>query len=440
MRRGLQMLLLSVMVASCTVPVTVTTSTTTTTTFASTTTSTVATTTTTTSPEAGHDQAILDEVSGLVTRTAQLRELPWDTEPQVTLVDDSQLADRVRQLIAENVDPDEITRDTGLEELLGLVPAGTDLLSLYQDLYSEQVLGFYDGDTKELVVPSNEDQLSAEQKVTLVHELTHALTDQHFSFSDMANALDDSQQYDALSALQTITEGDATLTELHYVASLTPDEQQAVIAGSLGQDTSVFDAAPAFIQDLLVFPYNAGLSLLDGLWSPSAGFSHIDEAYLDPPDTTEQVMHADKFAAREPAIDVSLPDTPLDGYAAVEQSVWGELLFHVMFAQVLGSQAADTAAGGWGGDQYRLLWNGSDVAFVLLYAGDTQQDAKEMQSALEDYAAAAMAVSSPHADGVGRRFTGDAYAFVSRAGDQVLFVAADDPAVGGDLRGLFKGF
>ncbi|MFZ0491863.1 MAG: hypothetical protein WAM81_01550 [Acidimicrobiia bacterium] len=433
--RRLLLLALVVLTASC-VPITTDTtpvSTALPTTVPTTTIAPAATSTTaTTTPE----DAIRAQVDDLIAETEKVRELTFLTPPTVTIVDETELADRVRGLIAENVDPDQIARDTALEVLLGLVPEGTDMLTLYQDLYGEQVLGFYDGETKEMVVPATGAELSAAEKVTLVHELTHALTDQHYSFSDRSDALDEGQRYDALSALQTITEGDATLTELHYVAGLPSAEQQAVIADSLGQDTGVFDTAPKFIQQLLVFPYNAGLSLLNGLWTPQDGFRQIDEAYVDPPTTTEQVMHADKYADREPAVEVQLPDTPIDGYATVEESSWGELLFNVMFAQILGQETADAAAGGWGGDSYRLMWDGTNVVFVLHYVGDTEQDAQEMQTALADYVTTGMGLRADK----GGRFTGDSYAFVARNGADVLFIAAGDRQAGETARAAFPDF
>jgi hypothetical protein len=431
MRRSL-LLALVVLTASC-VPITTdTTVSTTTATTVSTTTTAPTTTTATTTPE----DAIRAQVDDLIAETEKVRELTFLSTPTVTIVDTTELADRVRALIAENVDPDQIARDTALEVLLGLVPEGTDMLGLYQDLYGEQVLGFYDGETKEMVVPATGAELSAAEKVTLVHELTHALTDQHYSFSDRSDALDEEQHYDALSALQTITEGDATLTELHYVAGMPPEEQQAVITESLGQDTGVFDAAPEFIQQLLVFPYNAGYSLLNGLWSPQEGFRQIDEAYVDPPTTTEQVMHPDKYADREPAIEVQLPDTSIDGYENVEESTWGELLFNVMFTQILGPETADVAAGGWGGDRYRLMWDGTNVVFMLHYVGDTEQDAEEMETALGDFVTTGMGLRADR----GGRFTGDSYAFVTRDGADVLFIVASDRQAGETARSAFSDF
>lgn len=413
---------------------------TTTSTSAATTTTTSTAPTTTTSPEQARNARLLEQIDELIGVTEQIRELPFLEHPTVSLVDDGELEARVRRLISEEVDPEELRRDAALETLLGLIPPGTDLLALYQDLYGEQVLGFYDGETKEMVVPAAGDELTPAQKVTLVHELTHALTDQHFGFADLSDRLDQEQRYDELAALQAVTEGDATLTEIHYVTSLPRDQQLEIVNESLDQNTAVFDRAPRFIQDLLVFPYNAGYNLLNALWRDDSRYQPINELYTDPPASTEQVMHLDKFTAREAPIEVVLPDVTLDGYEVAESSTWGELLFQVMLEQVLGSNVATAAATGWGGDSYRLYSDGTRVAFVLLYQGDSPEDAAELADALEAYAPAAMAVTEQTADGLGTLFTGDVYAFVARSQDQVLFIAADDAGAGALLRDAFPDF
>jgi hypothetical protein len=65
--------------------------------------------------------------------------------------------------------------------------------------------------------------------------------------------------------------------------------------------------------------------------------------------------------------------------------------------------------------------------FVLVYQGDQTEDAIEMATALTRYIDVGMAVEG---DGSGQTYTGEDYAFLSREGDRVVFVAATDPAVG----------
>ena len=179
-------------------------------------------------------QLIVDE---LTATTEVLRELEFLTPPDLVFVTETELAERVRALIEDELDPAETRRDELLLTTLGLVENGTDLAALYVDLYSEQVAGFYDGETGELVVSIGDGELSQLQRLTLVHELTHALTDQHFGFADRLVRLDDDQRYENLTALTAVAEGDATLIETLYLGALTWDEQLAVLSDSMEVET-----------------------------------------------------------------------------------------------------------------------------------------------------------------------------------------------------------
>lgn len=398
------------------------------------------TTTSTTASLSGDDparSALLAEIERLQEVTEEVRGLPFLEPPRVTVLSTAELAERVRELIDEELDPEELEVDQAVMRLLGLLEPGTDLRRLYLDLYAEQVAGFYDGDTGELVVPARPEGLSPLNRVTLVHELVHSVTDQHFAFHDHFVRLDEEERYDEASAFQALIEGDATFYQLVYLQEHVPrDEQIEVAMEALDQESEVFDRAPRFLRDLLIFPYDTGTTLVTELVRRS-GTEAVDDGYLDPPTTTEQVIHPEKYFDREGPRPVALPDTPLAGYEVAEESVWGELGFRVMLAHALGIGEAAPAAAGWGGDRYRILWNGDEVAMALRYLGDTPADAADLSEALIRYVRAAMAVESEQAVGVGIALSGpSAYAFVARTADEVLFLIASDPAAGETLRAL----
>ncbi len=412
------------------------TATTTTTSPASSTTSEPATT----NPQDPVQAALLAQIDELIETTEELRELDFLEPPTVTIVTDEELASRVREQIEEELKPDDLARDTALMVLLGLVNPDLDLLTLYSDLYSEQVAGYYDGELAEMVVPAGT-ELSGLQKVTLVHELTHALTDQHFAFDEVIEQLDDEDRFDELSALQAVIEGDASFTELLYVTELSTEEKIEIVTESLDQDTTVFSQTPRFIQDLLFFPYIEGADFVESLWSSETGFDLVNAAYVDPPVTTEQIYHPAAFRRGEEALPVVLPDTPLVGYEVEEEAVWGEVSFRVMLDQGLATPAAaEQAAEGWGGDHYRVLWDGEEVVYVLVYVGDTAGDAIEMYNALVAYAAAQMNVGEPDETDQGTSFSGDDYAFARLSGDRVLFISGSDPEVGPTILEAFSDF
>ena len=394
-------------------------------------------TTTTTQDSA---QAVLrSQIDDLIATTEELRELDFLEPPTVTIVTDEELAVRVRTQIQEELDPADLARDTAVQVLLGLIGPDVNLFDLYTDLYSEQVAGYYDGDLAEMVIPAGA-ELSGLQKVTLVHELTHALTDQHFAFNEVTEQLDAEDRFDELSALQALIEGDASFTELLYVTELSTEEKLQIVTDSLDQDTTVFGQTPRFIQDLLFFPYTEGADFVETLWSRDTGFDRVNAAYLEPPRTTEQIYHPDTYRDNEGALPVALPDTPLAGYEVGEEAVWGEISFRVMFEQGLGASTAGPAASGWGGDRYRVMWNGEEVVYVLVYAGDTSSDAVEMYDALVAYAASEMVVGEPETAEMTTSFDGDDYAYVALSGKRVLFIASSDPEVGPEILAVFPDF
>ena len=71
------------------------------------------------------------------------------------------------------------------------------------------------------------DLTDVDVRVTLVHELTHALQDQHFDLTKLDDAVETSGEDFALTAL---VEGDATSVEDDYLFSLPQAEQDAYFA------------------------------------------------------------------------------------------------------------------------------------------------------------------------------------------------------------------
>ncbi|HVR32907.1 MAG TPA: hypothetical protein VMS74_09390 [Acidimicrobiia bacterium] len=394
-------------------------------------TSTAESTTTTTAPVAttlpvGTESLPIEmrqEIAELIVLTEHIRGLTFLQPPTIIVVSAEELEQRVRDSIEEEIET--LPADEALLELLGLIDAETDLLGLYLDLYGEQVAGSYDGETGELVIPAGE-MLSALQKGTLVHELTHALTDQRFGFMDRYGALLDGDLFDEAVALLAVAEGDAMLTEVQYIQQLSFGEQQEFLAEAIGRDSPVFDAAPAYLQNSLLFPYQEGLAFVQRAYE-IGGHDEVNRLYVEPPVSSEQIINPRAYGEDMP-IPVEIVEPAVAGYDVVYESVWGQLSFQLMFDQVLGG--ASDAVDGWGGDSYIQWFDGENAAFLLAYAGDAAADHQEMADALTRYAQTAMDVEQTEDTGAGAVFEGEDFAFVRVTGDRVFFVAASDPAVG----------
>ncbi|MEX1038185.1 MAG: hypothetical protein WDZ96_04935 [Acidimicrobiia bacterium] len=369
-------------------------------------------------------QAVRDELLELVNVTQELRELSFLEAPLISVVTDVELEALVREQIEEEAE--NLPADQALYELLGLLDGTLDLRTLLTDLYGEQVAGFYDGETGELVVPITASGFSQVQRATLVHELTHALTDQRFDFHSKYQAMFDEERYDEASAYQALLEGDASFTEVLYLQTLSQQELGEFFAEALQTGTEQFDSAPQFIQDALLFPYDTGLTFVQDIYMAD-GWETVNEAYerfVDLPGSTEQVITPDDYG-RDLPLDVTMPEFDVPGYELRESSVWGELGLRILFNEVLGDSATLEAADGWGGDRYSFWFDGSNAVFVLVYEGDTATDQAETEEALLEFARTSVPES--------------AFVWVEVIDDQLTFIASDVPSLGETIRDDLKG-
>ena len=358
---------------------------------------------------------VRDELVNLVAVTEEVRGLQFTEMPTITVVSEEELEERVRAQFEE--DAADYPADAALYKLLGLLGGDVDFQTLLTDVYGEQVAGYYDGDTRELVVPITTEGFSVVQQATLVHELTHALTDQQFEFHPVFDAMFDEDRLDQASAYQALIEGDASLAELHYLQTLSQAELGEFFADALGVDTTALDAAPQFLQDSLIFPYDSGLAFTQELYDNDGDWSDVNDAYatMPPlPGSTEQVITPSDFERDLPK-EITPEAVSVPGYNLERTSVWGELGFRVMLDQVLGQGVGVTAADGWGGDYYLQWFDGTNAALLLVFEGDTNRDTEELRQALSDYVAAV--------------FEQD-YASVQVIDGQLVFIAADEEAVG----------
>lgn len=420
--------------ASTTTTIAATTTSSSSTTLAESTTSSETTDTTLPAGTEELPEGLREEIARLIPIAEKIRGLEFLTPPQITVLTDEELKTRVVDQVTEDYVDHEV--DEALYKLLGLVPADFQLIETVVSLYGDSVAGLYDGDTGELVVTATEDLFSPLEEATIVHEMTHALTDQVLDFNDRYNQLFDEQRYDEGAAFQALIEGDASLAELMYVQQLDAASQQEYLEDAFAVDMTVFDQVPPFMQDSLTFPYESGFGFVEHLFS-EGGFEAIDAAYADPPISSEQIISPDHYPT-DPPLAVELPVGELAGYEIAEVSTWGELGFRLMFDQVLGG--ADTAAEGWGGDAYRVYSNGDRVALAMVFTGDAPGDAAELAGALNEYVVVGMNLAEPVVEESSTTYTGDRYAFVATSGDEVVFIAASDPAVGPTVRGWFPGF
>ena len=295
----------------------------------------------------------------------------------------------MRNLIIDLLEEDKekIEADEQLYKSLWILPPAANLYDIIFNLYSEGILGLYRSEEQKLyIVVDSKDQFGPEIERTYVHEFVHSLQQQHFDLRATFDAIEDNS--DASLAFRALVEGDARLSEIAYTFQHMTQEEQVESQGSpteaLGK---AFRASPYILQREYVFPYREGLDFAMALFQ-QAGWPGIDQAYGYIPQSTEQILHPEKYIARDQPVTLILPDFVAklgDGWDLVTRNTMGEL-FIQSYLELGGSpEVAHQAAAGWGGDSYVLL-TGPDgqVVLIMYIAWDSTEDAVEFYEAFSN--------------------------------------------------------
>jgi len=266
-------------------------------------------------------------------------------------------------------------------QTIGVVPPGTSIRRSIERFAGSQVIGYYDPLSGQLVFIGTENPTPV-QKVTLAHELTHALDDQHFRL-DRLNTLESECADEAYQAALGAVEGDATYFMVLYAQRfLTLDEQLQL---GLGPAPSTAGIAP-FVVELQTWPYTAGLAFIDAM-DRRGGTEAIDRAMQSFPVSTEQVIHPERYPNDAPT-PVNVGDLGREfgpGWTDLDVMGVGEAFLSIMLGLRLPRITSEAAAAGWDGGTYRAWSDGEHMAIVLSTVWDGPRDAAEFASATRQW-------------------------------------------------------
>lgn len=255
-------------------------------------------------------------------------------------------------------------------QALGLVRADFDVAGAAEGA-AEVVQGFYDPTEATLYVRA--DELDAFAESVLVHELTHALDDQHF---DLRGRGRPGVADDARIAFLALVEGSAAWVEAGFLATLTPAQRSTVATRDLAVTAPDL---PSYFARRARFPYEAGPAFVEHLLA-TRGPGSLDEAFARPPETTEQILHPELYLRGHDPVGVVEPRAL---GTVVERGSLGELGLGLVLAEATSPTQALTAAAGWGGDRFVAWTSGRDVCLRWTIAMDTDADLAELAVAFQ---------------------------------------------------------
>ena len=323
--------------------------------------------------------AIVATTAAVLKETSELRELPILR----AVKSGAQSRNEIEKMVVKNLDEDSSPAEMHSTEVLlkklGLAPPDFSYRPFVIKLLTEQVAGYYDPRAQQFYLA---DWIDLEgQKPVMAHELTHALQDQHFNLRRFEKwPKGDS---DAELAAHSLIEGDATLAMTLYMAK-NPMVALAFIRslGAEGAQSEQFKQAPRAIRESLLFPYEEGSAWATQVYR-RGGWKMVSDAFAKLPQSTEQILHVDKYFSYEIPLKVSLPDLGSllgAGWKRADYDVNGEWGYYLVLDEYLNNTVeSKRASAGWAGDRYEM-YEGSkpgDVFVAQMTAWDTENDARE---------------------------------------------------------------
>ena len=309
-----------------------------------------------------------------------IRGLQEKTPVEPTIVSPDEMTQVLKDSFSEDYPPDQVAADEQLYHGLGLLPKDDKLADLYIDLLSSQVAGLYDPIKKKLYVVSKQGGIGAVEKVYYSHEYDHVLQDQNFDLQKMQDGLDD--KTDEALARQSLVEGDAYLTMSYWLQqNLTPEEIGEVIQASNDPTAQqALNRIPAIVQAQITFSAIQGTQFVTSM-QLGGGWEAVNSGFADPPTSTEQILHPEKYTAHEAPVAVELPADLAKRMGSGWSTVMSDTMGEHQTAIWLGSgtvAAATDASAGWGGDRITYL-SGPNGGWAIAWhtVWDTKEDAAE---------------------------------------------------------------
>lgn len=333
----------------------------------------------------------LSEAEHLIVReTERIRGLTAEKKLAPVYQTEDELRSYLIDQLKEATD-EELRDELNLYYILGFAPKDFDLRQFYIDMYTEQIAGFYDPEKNSMYLIENDSPYN--NAVTLAHEYTHFLQYNNPEFKDILMYDDDycEENGEECIILDSIVEGDATLTEnlidVDSLLGIYKDDSNVS-----NTESAVFDNAPKFFQDSMVFPYLYGYDFVLYQYM-KGGFEKVNDLFLNLPESVEQIMHPEKYLVDKP-VNVTLePFRSIfsDQFEIIQDDVLNESDILMILASgyendwQLNERQAAAGASGWGGGSFLFGENDDQFAFFSKTVWDSVKEAEEAETVFALY-------------------------------------------------------
>lgn len=303
----------------------------------------------------------------------------------------AQLRQFTEQKLNQSITPEQLRLEELVLKKFGLLPADYDLRKGVVDLVSEQAAALYDEKKKRMVMMDNGGNSELE-KVALVHELAHALADQHFDLGRYLRFGSRELTDDEQMARAAVAEGQATWLMIEHSLSRMGQSLQSnpFVLDMVSRMGAAANAsmpglaeAPLYLREQMLFPYTQGAKFQQKVIE-AKGLEGFRMPFVKAPVSTRQILHPEAYLADEPAPSFQLPDWKgPEGFRRTATGSMGEFDHLVLFLEFNQSEPKELAAG-WRGGRFELWESG---ARSLIRYGSEWQTEEQAQKAMAAYLA-----------------------------------------------------
>ena len=236
---------------------------------------------------------------------------------------------------------------------------------------------------------------------------------------------------DQLRAVSALIVGDVTEVVTGYIGTHFNREQAAELQEPIPDNKLL--TAPDVVQKANRFQRREGVNFIAALFG-EAGWDGVNAAYENPPLSTEQVLHPEKYLAGEEPHLTEMPNIAADlgrGWEQVSSNTMGEFLIRTYLEEHLDNNQAEEAAAGWGGDRYALFIGPEAQRLLMLQIRwDNVSDSKEFFDAYRVFASFKTQGQEAQTGNVGetawRSVTPDETVFLGQQGPAIFLIIGPD--------------
>ncbi len=300
-------------------------------------------------------------------RVATVGKLAFMQDVAVQYIKKAQLLQHVETTFLAAYPAELAKKEAVYLRLMGFVDKIGDVRLLRKKILLDHVRGVYDPKAKQLLVLNEYRTIDYINSMFLFHELRHALQDAHYSLAPwlgLYSDFDDRQ----LSVLAAI-EGDATFTmiqcnDLDAGTLTSSNDADALFSFTPSPKPAMLYREPEIIKSQALMPYIDGLRFTNAVFGKKK-WKGVNRILTRPPDSTEQILHPEKYLKREQPVAVEILYQP-GNYSLYHSGVIGEYYLDVLL-KAKDQDGLLPLARGWGGDTFHIYKSTVDTSYFLMW-------------------------------------------------------------------------